>query len=78
MAFYPAISPYIKGIIIAGSILPTLNFLPKERLILIFNQPTDKSSAEISPFFVKLPCRAASPPAVTFLDWSYFICRLCL
>ena len=47
-------------------------------LILIFNQPTDKSSAEISPFFVKLPCRAASPPAVTFLDWSYFICRLCL
>ena len=37
-------------------------------LILIFNQPTDKSSAEISPFFVKLPCRAASPPAVTFLD----------
>ena len=47
-------------------------------LILIFNQPTDKSSAEISPFFVKLPCRAASPPAVAFLDWSYFICRLCL
>ena len=47
-------------------------------VILIFNQPTDKSSAEISPFFVKLPCRAASPPAVTFLDWSYFICRLCL
>ena len=47
-------------------------------LILIFNQPTDKSSAEISPFFVKLPCRAASPPAVTFLDWAYFICRLCL
>ena len=47
-------------------------------IILIFNQPTDKSSAEISPFFVKLPCRAASPPAVTFLDWSYFICRLCL
>ena len=47
-------------------------------LILIFNQPTDKSSAEISPFFVKLPCRAISPPAVTFLDWAYFICRLCL
>ena len=47
-------------------------------VILIFNQPTDKSSAEISPFFVKLPCRAASPPAVAFLDWSYFICRLCL
>ena len=39
-----------------------------ETLILIFNQPTDKSSAEISPFFVKLPCRAASPPAVAFLD----------
>ena len=50
----------------------------RNELILIFNQPTDKSSAEISPFFVKLPCRAASPPAVTFLDWSYFICRLCL
>ena len=47
-------------------------------LILIFNQPTEKSSAEISPFFVKLPCRAASPPAVTFLDWAYFIWRLCL
>ncbi len=47
-------------------------------LILILNQPIDKSSAEISPFFVKLPCRAASPPAVAFLDWSYFICRLCL
>ena len=36
--------------------------------ILILNQPIDKSSAEISPFFVKLPCRAASPPAVAFLD----------
>ena len=47
-------------------------------IILILNQPIDKSSAEISPFFVKLPCRAASPPAVAFLDWSYFICRLCL
>ena len=47
-------------------------------LILILNQPIDKSSAEISPFFVKLPCRATSPPAVAFLDWSYFICRLCL
>ena len=53
-------------------------FFANFNLILIFNQPTDKSSAEISPFFVKLPCRAASPPAVTFLDWSYFICRLCL
>ena len=47
-------------------------------IILILNQPIDKSSAEISPFFVKLPCRATSPPAVAFLDWSYFICRLCL
>ncbi len=47
-------------------------------VILILNQPIDKSSAEISPFFVKLPCRATSPPAVAFLDWSYFICRLCL
>ena len=41
MAFYPAISPYIKGIIIAGSILPTLNFLPKERLT-----PTQNMSIE--------------------------------
>ena len=58
----------------------TLNEAPFSygEFILIFNQPTDKSSAEISPFFVKLPCRAASPPAVTFLDWAYFICRLCL
>lgn len=41
MVFYPAISPYIKGIIIAGSILPTLNFLPKERLT-----PTQNMSIE--------------------------------
>ncbi len=47
-------------------------------LILITNQPIDKSSAEISQFCVKLPCRAASPPAVVFLDLAYFICRLYL
>ena len=47
-------------------------------IILIFNQSIDQSSAEMIPLCVKLLCRAASPPAVAFLDWNYFICRLCL
>ena len=61
-------------------------FLPKPLLylILILNQPIDKSSARISPFIIRLPykatlpCQAASLPAVAFLDWTYSICRLCL
>ena len=65
---------FLPGLFLCSEAVGGSQFLSirRIRVILIFNQPIDKSSAEIIPFVVKLPCKATKARGIFHMPCGRF------